>query len=194
MLHPDIHKKYEEGQKEMTVQEGTIVVAEYQEKTAPNYARQKLLTVPGRIFLTNTNLHKEVFGPFSIVVKCSNLEEMKNIIAQLEGQLTGTIIGNEEELQGNSDLVDQLKERVGRLIFNGVPTGVEVCPSMVHGGPFPATTDSRFTAVGSDAIKRWVRPISYQDWPDNLLPDSLKNGNPLGIRRMINGEYSTRAL
>ncbi len=194
MLHPDIHKKYEEGQKEMTVQEGTTVVAEYQEKTAPNYARQKLLTVPGRIFLTNTNLHKEVFGPFSIVVKCSNLEEMKNIIAQLEGQLTGTIIGNEQELQGNSELVDQLKERVGRLIFNGVPTGVEVCPSMVHGGPFPATTDSRFTAVGSDAIKRWVRPVSYQDWPDALLPDSLKNGNPLGIRRMVNGEYSTNAL
>lgn len=194
MLHPDIHRKYEEGHKEMTVQEGTSVIAEYQNKTAPNYARQKVLTVPGRIFLTNTNLHKEVFGPFSMVVKCRDLDEMKNIIAALEGQLTGTIIGNEEELKENSTLVTQLKDRVGRLIFNGVPTGVEVCPSMVHGGPFPATTDSRFTAVGSDAINRWVRPVSYQDWPDAMLPDSLKNSNPLGIRRKVNGEYTSKAL
>ena len=194
MLHPDIHRKYDEGQKEMTLQEGTTVVAEYQEKTAPNYAKQKVLTVPGRIFLTNTNLHKEVFGPFSMVVKCSHPEEMKNIIAQLEGQLTGTIIGHKAELKEHAALVAQLKERVGRLIFNGVPTGVEVCPSMVHGGPFPATTDSRFTAVGPDAINRWVRPISYQDWPDALLPDSLKNANPLNIRRKINGEYTTKAL
>lgn len=194
MLHPDIHRKYEERQKEMTVQEGTEVVSAYQDKTAPNYARQKILTVPGRIFLTNTNLHKEVFGPFSMVVKCSNLEEMKNIIAELEGQLTGTIIGNEGELKTHSALVAQLKERVGRLIFNGVPTGVEVCPSMVHGGPFPATTDSRFTAVGADAIKRWVRPISFQDWPDALLPDSLKNSNPLNILRRINSNLTTESI
>ena len=142
----------------------------------------------------NTNLHKEVFGPFSLVVKCRDFKELKNIIAELEGQLTGTIIGNEEELKNNSTLVAQLQGRVGRLIFNGVPTGVEVCTSMVHGGPFPATTDSRFTAVGSEAIRRWVRPISYQDWPDELLPDSLKNSNPLGIRRMVNGEYTTKAV
>jgi NADP-dependent aldehyde dehydrogenase len=129
-----------------------------------------------------------------MVVKCSNPDEMKNIVAALEGQLTGTIIGNEEELQKYSALVAQLKERVGRLIFNGVPTGVEVCRSMVHGGPFPATTDSRFTAVGPDAIRRWVRPVSFQDWPDALLPDSLKNSNPLGIRRLVNGEYTTKAL
>jgi len=194
MLHPDIHRKYEEGHKEMTVQEGTSVVADYQEKTAPNYARPKILTVAGQAFFANLNLHKEVFGPFSLVVRCKDLEEMKNIISELEGQLTGTIIGNEEELKHNSALVAQLQGRVGRLIFNGVPTGVEVCTSMVHGGPFPATTDSRFTAVGSDAIRRWVRPISYQDWPDELLPDRLKNGNPLGIRRMVNGEFTTNAL
>ncbi|MCX2718886.1 aldehyde dehydrogenase (NADP(+)) [Lentiprolixibacter aurantiacus] len=194
MLHPDIHRKYEEGQKEMSVQEGTSVVAEYQKKTAPNYAKPKILTVAGRTFLTNTNLHNEVFGPFSLVVKCSDLEEMKNIIAELEGQLTGTIIGNEEELKVNAPLIAQLKERVGRLIFNGVPTGVEVCPSMVHGGPFPATTDSRFTAVGPDAIRRWVRPVSYQDWPDALLPDSLKNSNPLKILRRVNGKLTIESI
>ena len=78
--------------------------------------------------------------------------------------------------------------RVGRIIFNGVPTGVEVCPSMVHGGPYPASTDSRFTAVGVNSIKRWVRPFSYQDWPNELLPDELKNENPLGISRLVNNK------
>ncbi|MBT8205953.1 MAG: aldehyde dehydrogenase (NADP(+)), partial [Eudoraea sp.] len=142
MLHPDIHRKYDEGQKTMTGQEGTMVVAEYQDKTPPNYAKQKILTVPGQAFLINPNLHKEVFGPFSIVVRCANPEELKNILEALEGQLTGTIIGDVAELRSYEDLVAQLQERVGRIIFNGVPTGVEVCPSMVHGGPFPATTDS----------------------------------------------------
>ena len=194
MLHPDIHRKYEEGQKIMSGQEGTVVVAEYQDKTPPNYAKQKILAVPGQAFLINPNLHKEVFGPFSIVVRCKDANELKNIIAALEGQLTGTIIGDEAELSSYQDLVAQLRERVGRIIYNGVPTGVEVCTSMVHGGPFPATTDSRFTAVGTEAIRRWVRPVSYQDWPDSLLPDALKNNNPLGILRRINGELTKGAV
>ena len=190
MLHPDIHRKYEEGQKIMSGQEGTLVVAEYQEKTPPNYAKQKILGVDGQAFLINPNLHREVFGPFSIVVRCANPEELKNIIAVLEGQLTGTIIGEAAELNVHQDIVAQLREKVGRIIYNGVPTGVEVCTSMVHGGPFPATTDSRFTAVGTEAIRRWVRPISYQDWPDSFLPEALKNNNPLNILRRINGELT----
>lgn len=194
MLHPDIHRKYDEGQKIMSGQEGIQVVAEYQDKTPPNYAKHKILAVPGQAFLINPNLHKEVFGPFSIVVRCANANELKSIIASLEGQLTGTIIGEEAELDMHQDLVSQLQERVGRLIYNGVPTGVEVCPSMVHGGPFPATTDSRFTAVGTEAIRRWVRPVSYQDWPDSLLPEALKNKNPLGIIRKVNGELTTNEI
>ena len=87
----------------------------------------------------------------------------------------------------NKDLIDLLGSRVGRIIFDGVPTGVEVCPSMLHGGPYPATTDSRFTAVGTNSIQRWVRPFSFQDFPDELLPDELKNNNPLNIKRAING-------
>ncbi|MGB5170332.1 MAG: aldehyde dehydrogenase (NADP(+)), partial [Eudoraea sp.] len=82
----------------------------------------------------------------------------------------------------------------GRIIFNGVPTGVEVCPSMVHGGPFPASTDSRFTAVGTESIKRWVRPVSYQNWPKDLLPDALKDNNPLNILRLVNGSFSDSKL
>jgi NADP-dependent aldehyde dehydrogenase len=83
-----------------------------------------------------------------------------------------------------------MQNRVGRLIFNGVPTGVEVCPSMTHGGPYPSSTDSRFTAVGIHSIKRWVRPFSYQDWPNDLLPNELKNENPLGIIRLVNNKLT----
>lgn len=194
MLHPDIHRKYEAGQREMSGQEGTVVVAEYQEKTAPNYAKPKILTVSGEAFSINPNLHQEVFGPFSLVVKCSTAQEMKKCISGLEGQLTGTVIGTETEMETYAALVAQLQERVGRLIFNGVPTGVEVCTSMVHGGPFPATTDSRFTAVGSEAIRRWVRPVSYQDWPDHLLPEALQNSNPLKILRRVNDQLTQDSI
>lgn len=190
MLHPDIHRKYEEGHKSMSGQEGTRVVAEYLDKTPPNYARQKILAVPGGVFLGNPNLHKEVFGPFSMVVKCTDTAQMEAIINQLEGQLTGTVIGAKSEINTHDTLVSALQEKVGRLIYNGVPTGVEVCPSMVHGGPFPATTDARFTAVGTEAIRRWVRPVSFQDWPDEALPDALKNRNPLGILRKVDGKLT----
>ncbi len=126
-------------------------------------------------------MHQEVFGPYSIVVQCEDIDQLEQIIANLEGQLTGTIIAEESELSKYPRVVNSLQNRVGRLIYNGVPTGVEVCPSMHHGGPYPSSTDSRFTAVGIHSIKRWVRPISYQDWPDSLLPNELKNSNPLGI-------------
>ena len=194
MLHPDIHRKYEDGKSLLSGQEGTKVIAEYNEETKPNYAGQKILTVSGADFLENPTLHREVFGPFSVVVRCSDTVEIIKILAVLDGQLTGTVIGSKAEISANPHLVAQLGERVGRIIFNGVPTGVEVCTSMVHGGPFPATTDSRFTAVGNNAIKRWVRPLSYQDWPDSLLPEAIKNKNPLGIKRVVNGQLTNRAL
>ena len=95
-----------------------------------------------------------------------------------------------EEASNYSKVIAALKNRVGRIIFNGVPTGVEVCPSMVHGGPYPASTDSRFTAVGINSIKRWVRPFSYQDWPNQILPAELKNENPLEISRLINNKQT----
>ena len=115
---------------------------------------------------------------------------MEEIITKLEGQLTGTIISENNEIEKYGNIISALQNRVGRLIFNGVPIGVEVCNSMVHGGPYPASTDSRFTAVGVNSIKRWVRPVSFQNWPNHLLPDSLKNENPLGISRLINGKQT----
>ena len=118
-------------------------------------------------------MHQEVFGPFSLVVRCKNEAQLVEVIEGLEGQLTGTILAEEEDYANLSEIVDALQNRVGRIIFNGVPTGVEVCESMTHGGPYPASSDSRFTAVGVGAIKRWVRPFSFQDFPKELLPQSL---------------------
>ena len=116
------------------------------------------------------------------------LNEMITVTKSIEGQLTATLMATEDDIRDNAQLVEAVKNICGRFILNGVPTGVEVCVSMHHGGPFPATTDSRFTSVGADAIKRFARPIAYQNWPDALLPDELKNANPLGIWRTVNNE------
>ncbi len=190
MLHPNIHSNYEKGKQELSGQGGTNVVAAYESEVAPNVAQQKLLTVNGSNFLKNPKLHQEVFGPFSIVVRCADSEELEQVLDQLEGQLTGTVLGNAEEIKKYDKIVDALQNRVGRIIFNGVPTGVEVCPSMQHGGPFPATTDSRFTSVGTSAIKRWVRPVSFQNWPAASLPEALQDDNPLEISRIVNGKHT----
>ena len=194
MLHPNILEAYEASKSKALSQPKTTVVTHTKDKMPANYAQQAILTVQGADFLENHSLHQEVFGPFSLIVQCESLRELESIIANLEGQLTGTLIANSTEINQYQTLISALQNRVGRLIYNGVPTGVEVCPSMVHGGTYPASTDSRFTAVGIHSIKRWVRPFSYQDWRNQRLPDELKNENPLGISRLINGEQSTRKI
>jgi alpha-ketoglutaric semialdehyde dehydrogenase len=187
MLHPNIIGNYERNKENALQQNGLLVTADYTDEVSTNYARQTIVTVEGATFLENTTLHQEVFGPFSMVVQCKDAHELETIIQQLEGQLTGTILAEQEELAKYSSIVDALQNRVGRIIFNGVPTGVEVCPAMLHGGPYPSSTDSRFTAVGLHAVKRWVRPFSFQSWPNSLLPDELKDENPLEILRLVNG-------
>jgi len=193
MLHPNIYGAYESNKAKALAQPELSVVANYDTDVKENYARQAITTVEGKTFLANTTLHQEVFGPFSMVVQCENVEQMEAIISNLEGQLTGTLIADGEAEQ-YSNIISALQNRVGRLIYNGVPTGVEVCPSMVHGGPYPASTDSRFTAVGINSIKRWVRPFSFQDWPNQLLPDELKNENPLGISRNVDGKQTNQKI
>jgi alpha-ketoglutaric semialdehyde dehydrogenase len=190
MLHPNIIGNYEKNKQIAIQQEGLTVNADFQDSVAVNYARQAIVTVNGLTFLNNTTLHQEVFGPFSLLVVCKDANELKLVISHLEGQLTGTILGEKEELQEFPELIAALQNRVGRIIFNGVPTGVEVCPAMLHGGPYPASTDSRFTAVGVHAVNRWVRPFSFQSWPNKLLPKELTNENPLGIIRLVNGKNS----
>ena len=188
MLHPNIKKGYEANKSKIVNEDKVEIKANFTSDVHNNYAQQAVVTVEGKTFLENPTLHLEVFGPFSMVVQCDNVTELETVISNLEGQLTGTIISDDNELSSYNILVDALQNRVGRIIFNGVPTGVEVCESMVHGGPYPASTDSRFTAVGINSIKRWVRPFSYQSWPNHLLPKELQNENPLDIFRSIDGE------
>ncbi len=145
-------------------------------------------------FLSDSNLDQEVFGPTTLLVHHSNREQVLDIARSLEGHLTATIHGTPEDLLEFADLVTILESKVGRLVFNGFPTGVEVSHAMVHGGPYPATSDSRSTSVGSQSILRFARPVCYQGFPDEALPDELKNANPLGIWRMIDGEYSRGAI
>ena len=194
LLHPNIKKGYESNKEKVVTQNHVSVVANYATEVQNNYAQQTVVVVEGKDFLKNKTLHQEVFGPFSMVVQCENATQLEQIIAQLEGQLTGTVISDDNEVVEYSEVISALQNRVGRIIFNGVPTGVEVCPSMVHGGPYPASTDSRFTAVGINSIKRWVRPFSYQDWPNELLPNELKNENPLKISRFVNNQKSTEKI
>ena len=194
MLHPRIHENYEKNKMELSAQPKTVKVAELSGDIPPNYAGQKILTVDAGDFLGNPVLHREVFGPFSIVDQCADKSDLLTVIQKLEGQLTGTILGTESEIADHPDVIGGLMQTVGRIIFNGVPTGVEVCPSMLHGGPFPATTDSRFSSVGTSAIRRWVRPVSFQNWPAELLPAALQNTNPLGIMRLVDGEHTNRSI
>ena len=191
MLHPNIVRAYEANKAIALSQSGLEVLGGYENEISANYDRQVVNTVEGQTFLSNPTLHHEVFGSFSLVVQCENVVQLETIISKLERQLTGTVISESNEIADYSGIVSNLQNRVGRIIFNGVPTGVEVCASMNHGGPYPASTDSRFTAVGVDSIKRWVRPFSFQDWPNNLLPDALKNENPLGLLRIVNNSKTT---
>jgi len=149
-----------------------------------------LATVSGEAFIQDALLQEEwYFGPFALVVQCKDLSELKAAWQAITGQLTTTLMGTDLDFANYPELLQMAPHIAGRILFNGVPTGVEVCPSMVHGGPFPASTDGRFTAVGINAVKRWVRPVSYQNCPAHLLPAALQDENPLGILRMVDGKY-----
>ena len=139
-------------------------------------------------FLKTPDLNEEIFGPTTLLIKSKSKDDLLEIARSLEGQLTASVHGTDEDLNKYADLVAILETKVGRLIFNGFSTGVEVCPSMVHGGPYPATSDSRSTAVGTRAITRFARLVCFQNFPDSALPDELKESNPLNLWRMIDGE------
>jgi 2,5-dioxopentanoate dehydrogenase len=188
MLHPSIADNFNKGKKGLQEDKTVRIEGSYKGELKANYVSQTLLSVEGKSFLKNKNLSNEVFGPLSIVVKCDNEAQLIEVISVLEGQLTGTIIGEDNEIINAKDIISVLQSKVGRIIFNGVPTGVEVCPSMHHGGPYPASSDSRFTSVGIHAVNRWMRPFSFQNWPNELLPLELQNENPLEILRIVNNK------
>jgi NADP-dependent aldehyde dehydrogenase len=147
-----------------------------------------LFSVPLATFAKNHDLEEEIFGPTTLLVQYGEPRDLVDIAQRLHGHLTATIHGTEEDLRSAAELIRVLETKVGRILFNGYPTGVEVCHAMVHGGPFPATSDTRTTSVGTRAILRFARPVCYQDFPDTALPAELRRGNPLGIQRMVNGK------
>jgi alpha-ketoglutaric semialdehyde dehydrogenase len=194
MLHAGIVKAYKEKKGNALLQDDVHLVAESETSVKEEEGLPTVATASAETFLSNPLLHQEVFGPYSLIIRCKDEAEMLAVAQQLEGQLTATLMATTNELKRNEELVEAVKNICGRLILNGVPTGVEVCLSMHHGGPFPSTTDSRFTSVGADGIKRFARPISLQNWANELLPDELKNENPLGIWRRVNSELTKNAV
>ena len=139
-------------------------------------------------------LQNEIFGPASLIVLCKDKASLLQALNSLHGQLTATVIATAGDMESFSDCIGELSSKVGRVVYNNVPTGVEVCHAMVHGGPFQATTDARSTSVGCEAIRRFVRPLCLQDCPQEFLPDALKNNNPLHIMRKVNGVYTNDSI
>ena len=195
MLNQTVFNGYQKSYDTMLSQSGiqSEGCSEQEAQSAKSEATSTVASVSGKIFLSNPAFREEVFGPFSLIVKCADVKELESVLSNLAGQLTTTIMAEKFELQEFSSVVDILNQRSGRIIFNGVPTGVEVCAAMQHGGPYPACTDSRFTSVGTAAIKRFVRPVSFQNWPDEFLPDELKNENPLGIWHLVDNNWNNDA-
>ncbi|MCE7063755.1 aldehyde dehydrogenase (NADP(+)) [Dyadobacter sp. CY326] len=195
MLTAGIYKNYYKLRDHAFEQEDVnkLAVSE-QMSEGENQAQASIATVSGKSFIANPKLHEEVFGPFSLLVICENTDELLDAVSHLTGQLTCSLMAQESEVNAYPEIVARLAQISGRFILNGVPTGVEVCPSMHHGGPFPATADAKFTSVGRHSILRFLRPQSYQGWPEALLPDELKNANPLGIYRLVNNEFTKDAI
>jgi alpha-ketoglutaric semialdehyde dehydrogenase len=189
MLTSSIQKAYENGAEKLASQNGVELLARGQAQGEGFQGIPFIMQTSAKNFLTNKEFEQEVFGPSTLTITADEKSELLKIAENLGGHLTTTIWANEADLDKYADLIDILERKAGRLIINGFPTGVEVCHAMIHGGPFPATTDSRTTSVGTTAIRRFTRPVCYQNFPDNLLPDELKNDNPLNIWRLIDGEY-----
>lgn len=196
MLNEHICSAYAEGIQRFSRHGGVTRVGQGKEVLSKSgyHAQAALYATTADYLAANPEIQEEVFGPVSLIVKCKSAGEMLRVAGLIKGQLTATLHGEGDEMAGHAELVDQLGLRAGRLLINGFPTGVEVCDAMVHGGPYPATTDSRFTSVGTSAIARFVRPVCYQNFPEPLLPEALRNNNPLNIMRMVNGEMTRAAV
>src|SRR5690554_187774 len=188
MLTSSISKNYNSGiQKALSVQ-GVEVLAEGEANDSSSHGKAYLMKATVQSFLEEPALQEEVFGPSTLLVTGQDRDELIEAAQNLHGHLTVSIHGTEEDLEESKELIRILEQKAGRLIINDYPTGVEVCHAMVHGGPYPSTTDSRSTSVGTAAINRFVRPISYQGFSSGLLPDELKDGNPLRIWRLVDGK------
>lgn len=195
MLNQGTLTSYQQGIAELEAEAGFERIAQGQAATLISQASANLFKADQSLLLSgNAKLQHEVFGPMSIVIAVDDEATLLQGIEMLAGQLTATIIGDDAELATAHELLTLFTRKAGRVLFNGYPTGVEVCDAMVHGGPFPATSDARGTSVGTGAIERFMRPVCYQNTPQVLLPDALKDENPLQINRLINGQLTKAPL
>jgi len=190
MLTPGICKNYSALSEDMMNQEAVSIIGRGKlNADKANQAQPMVVEVNASSFLVNPKLREEVFGPYSLLVVADYEVQLQQVLDALQGQLTASIVADETDLKKYKTLIQNITNIAGRVMLNNVPTGVEVVHAMQHGGPFPATSDSRFTSVGTGAIKRFVRPVSWQNWNHDLLPDELKNENPLKIWRLVDGKY-----
>lgn len=191
MLNAGTLRSYQCGSQHLQDTDGIRLLAE---GAADGQAPARLFGADQRLLLEGDEvLQEEVFGPASVLIALDDKAALLRGLEAMQGQLTVTLIGDDEDLEAFAELIPLLEDKAGRLLVNGYPTGVEVADGMVHGGPYPATSDARGTSVGSLAIERWLRPVCYQNFPDSALPDALKRDNPLGITRLVNGRASTAA-
>lgn len=193
MLNAGIATAYHKNKQHVSGQDGVEIIAAVAEGEA-HQGNPMLAKATAEAFLANPNLGHEVFGPFGLLVTYSSIAQLEEVAKKLDGQITISLLAEPDDLRANTVLVSLLQDKCGRYLVNNFPTGVEVAYAMNHGGPFPASTDGRFTSVGPDAIKRFARPVSYQNFGDEFLPDELKDTNPLGIWRTIDGELTQAAV
>ena len=195
MLNRSIQKAYCDGiaTRDRNPNVELVVSSSLDTNSGPCLGTTAVFETSAAQFIEDESLSQEIFGPGTTLVRYDSKDDLLKIAENLEGQLTATVHGTEADIEAHADLIAILERKVGRIVFNGFPTGVEVCPSMVHGGPFPATSDGRSTSVGTFAIDRFTRLVAYQACPQSLLPDELKDGNPLGIMRMVNGLLTKEA-
>lgn len=190
MLNEGIHRAYGRGVERITAASGVVAVARGQDAGAGYSAQAVVHQTEARVFGAEPALQDEVFGPSGVLVRCADSAEMRAAAERFEGQLTVTLQLDPDDHAAARELLPVLERRAGRILVNGFPTGVEVSYAMVHGGPYPATSDARTTSVGAHAIERFLRPVCYQDFPAALLPSALKPDNPDAVWRLVDGELS----
>ena len=190
MLTPGIHKAYDQGEATLSKLTGIAKIGQGLAGSGPNQAQPAFFETTADAFIADHRMQAEIFGPASVLVVCKDEAQLLKVARSLEGQLTATVQADQADQDVAGKLLTVLERKAGRVLFNGYPTGVEVSYAMVHGGPFPATSDTRSTSVGATSIERFLRPVCYQDVPAGLLPSALQNGNPLGLWRLTDGKLA----
>ncbi|MDB4809807.1 aldehyde dehydrogenase (NADP(+)) [bacterium] len=190
MLHAGIQRAFEVGLDLRQQTDSAVLVHGTHGDSDIRTVTPAISIIEAEFAVSDGQINQELFGPFATIVRWKNQTDLAKVIDQLTGQLTATVHADVDEMLRYPDLIWQLRNKAGRMIVNGFPTGVEVCHAMHHGGPYPAASDPHFTSIGPTSIKRFVRPVSYQDYPKNLLPLELNDFNPLGIMRQVDGQYT----